>query len=249
MAHALVIEERGSRTTFPLAGPATAGGSAVDPVRLPGLPPTALRLEPCAAGVVLTPTVTGLRVGRHPVLPGRRRLLRPGERARLGAVAIGIDGSSPQGTRAAAGALLVGPAQAGLSLLVLSGPAAGARVLLHTAVVLGRGRGAGLRLPDAQVSRRHARVSSRAGRAVVEDLGSKNGIRVNGVRVDRRPVELGWGDELALGETALALAACSLVEETPARSGSLGPAGRSRSLTAAALLFAVTAAALLLAAR
>jgi pSer/pThr/pTyr-binding forkhead associated (FHA) protein len=123
------------------------------------------------------------------------------------------------------------------------------RVPLRAAVVLGRGRGVGLRLPDDQVSRRHARVRRRGGRVLVEDLGSKNGLRVNGVRVEQRPVTLAPGDELALGETAVGLEDPTFAPAAPpAVPRPPRPAARLRPLAAAALLFAHSAAALLLAA-
>jgi hypothetical protein len=242
--HVLVVERQGSPTAFPVPAQATAGGSAADAVVVPGLAPAALRLEPCPAGVVLTPTVPGLRVGGHAIPPGARRLLRPGERAAIGGVVLSVRGRSLDGTRAAACAIVAGETPPGPSLVVLSGAAAGARVALRGTVVLGRGRRAGLRLPDVQVSRRHARVHLRGGRALVEDLGSKNGVRVNGVRVERRPVPLDPGDELLLGETVVALEDPTLAPAPP------GPPrqGRLPPLAAAAVLLALSAVALLAAA-
>jgi hypothetical protein len=244
MSHVLVVEAEGVRTVIPVASAATAGGSLADGVRLSGLAPAALRLEPCPAGVVLTPAVAGLRVAGHPVAPGTRRLLRAGERAEVGGLALRLDGAGLDGTRAAAGALLAGAVHAGPSLVVLTGPAAGARAPLRGTVVLGRGRRARLRLPDPQVSRRHARVRLRGGRAVVEDLGSKNGLRVNGVRVERRPVALAPGDVLALGGTAVALEDPAFA---PAPPPAVAPTRRLRPLAAAAVLLALSAAALLVA--
>ena len=48
------------------------------------------------------------------------------------------------------------------------------------AVVVGRGAEAGLRLPVASVSRRHAIIHRDGDQVTVEDLGSRNGTRVNG---------------------------------------------------------------------
>ena len=47
-------------------------------------------------------------------------------------------------------------------------------------VVIGRGAEAGLRLPVASVSRRHAAILREGDQMSVEDLGSRNGTRVNG---------------------------------------------------------------------
>lgn len=241
--HLLTLEGQEEPARFALDTPATAGGSRADHVHLPGLPPSALRLEPCPAGVVVVPSVPGVHVAGHPISPGARRLARPGERIDLGGSVLALAAAPAEGTRAAAGALLLG-ADAGPSLVVLSGPEAGKRHPLKGDVVLGRGRAAGLRLPDAQISRRHARVRLRGERVEVLDLGSKNGVRVNGVRAERRAVALSPGDELALGETLLAL-------EDPSAPGPRAEARpRRRRLppaVAAAALLALSAAALLLA--
>lgn len=64
--------------------------------------------------------------------------------------------------------------------------------------VIGRGRGADLRLEDTGLSRQHARVILEAGgRHAVEDLGSTNGTYVNGVRIQR--AVLGEGDRIQMG--------------------------------------------------
>ena len=54
----------------------------------------------------------------------------------------------------------------------------------------------------AHVSRYHAEVRNDGGRAVLVDLGSTNGTRHNGVRVDGS-VALSHGDEIALGDVVL----------------------------------------------
>ncbi|MFO0580649.1 MAG: FHA domain-containing protein [Anaeromyxobacter sp.] len=236
-----------------LASAATAGGSAADAIHLAGLPPAALRLEPCPAGVVVTATIPGVRVAGHAVPPGGRRLLRPGERAEAAGTELALaDGGAPVhgeagGTRAAAGALIAGAAPHGPALVVLTGPLAGARTPLRGAVVVGRGRGAGLRLPDPELSRRHARVAPGERGATVLDLGSKNGVRVNGVRIERRPVPLAPGDELLLGGTAVALEGGDPPGPPPGPASHGPPAhGRDRGhgLAAAAVLLALGAAAL-----
>jgi len=242
--HVLILEGQGEPARFALDAPAKAGGSKADGIHVPGLAPSALRLEPCPAGVVVVPSVPGAHVAGHPVSPGARRLARPGERIEVGGAVLALTGAPAESTRAAAGALLLGADHAGPSLVVLSGPEAGKRHLLQGEVVLGRGRAAGLRLPDVQTSRRHARVRLRGERAEILDLGSKNGVRVNGVRVERRPVPLSPGDEIALGETILAF-------EHPSAPGSR-PEARPRRhrlppAVAAAALLALSAAALLLA--
>lgn len=69
-------------------------------------------------------------------------------------------------------------------------------------VVLGRSREADVRISDVNVSRRHAEVRQEGAGYWVVDLGSTNGIEVNGKRVDR--VRLRDGDRLLLGSTEVA---------------------------------------------
>jgi hypothetical protein len=238
----------------------TAGGSEADGIFLPGSPPGALRLQPCAAGLVVEAGASGLRAGGHPVSPGTRRLVRRGEHVELhGATVSLLAADLDEGTRAAAGALLgdavLGQlAPGGVHLVVLTGPGAGRRHALGGDQVVGRGRAAEIRLADAQASRRHARLRVGKEGATIEDLGSKNGILVNGVRAERRVVPLRPGDELVVGGTALAIE-----DEWPSRTVAVevGPAPATPSPDAsprrlpergvAAALLAVAAAALALA--
>jgi two-component system cell cycle response regulator len=85
---------------------------------------------------------------------------------------------------------------------VVSGPNAGAIFSLVTDEnVIGRGKECSIRIIDAGISRRHARVLRKSpGEYVVEDLGSSNGTFVGGERVvGQKP--LGEGDRLAVGPT------------------------------------------------
>ena len=68
-----------------------------------------------------------------------------------------------------------------------------------------------LALTDPTVSRIHAEVKIEDQRAVVRDLGSTNGTRVNGHRVTE--LVLGEGDRIQIGETSL------VVEAAPAGTG------------------------------
>jgi transcriptional regulator with GAF, ATPase, and Fis domain len=81
-------------------------------------------------------------------------------------------------------------------------------------VTLGRGperavqrssdhRGSDLRLsiPDRRMSSRHARLDGALGTWAIRDLGSRNGVFVNGVRVSDAPLR--HGDVLQLGHTLL----------------------------------------------
>jgi len=69
-------------------------------------------------------------------------------------------------------------------------------------VVIGRGAEAGLRVPVASVSRRHATILRDGDQVTVEDLGSRNGTRVNGRPVTGAQV-IKVGDRLDVGGIVL----------------------------------------------
>jgi pSer/pThr/pTyr-binding forkhead associated (FHA) protein len=79
-------------------------------------------------------------------------------------------------------------------------PARGLRRGLGAGAVIGRDGGCDVRLDDPLVSRRHAVVVSCAGELFIEDLGSANGLFVNGDR-RRRTLALRDGDVIQLGTT------------------------------------------------
>jgi hypothetical protein len=74
-------------------------------------------------------------------------------------------------------------------------------VLSGARVLLGRSRECDVVLSDPNISRRHAEVRREDGGWAVVDLGSTNGIKVNGRRVDHAPLEP--GDRVTLGVTEL----------------------------------------------
>ena len=66
--------------------------------------------------------------------------------------------------------------------------------------MLGRSRECDIVLDDANVSRRHAEVRPSGGSWIVRDLGSTNGVKVNGRRArPSRPQSLAPGDAIELG--------------------------------------------------
>jgi diguanylate cyclase (GGDEF)-like protein len=69
------------------------------------------------------------------------------------------------------------------------------------AIEVGRDGGSALLLTDASVSRRHARLAFVDGELRVEDLGSRNGTRVNGKDVREGPLRP--GDRLEVGNVLL----------------------------------------------
>jgi len=68
--------------------------------------------------------------------------------------------------------------------------------------ILGRAEDVGAVIDAASVSRRHARIDVRSGRATIEDLGSKNGTFVRDERLVG-PRALEDGDEIRLGYAPL----------------------------------------------
>jgi hypothetical protein len=68
-------------------------------------------------------------------------------------------------------------------------------------LTIGRAADVDVVLADPLASRRHARLSSRAGRLVLADLGSTNGTRVNGAPA--REAVVGPGDRIEVGATRL----------------------------------------------
>ena len=74
-------------------------------------------------------------------------------------------------------------------------------VLSGSRVVLGRSRECDIVIADANVSRRHAELRRNGDRWSVVDLGSTNGIKVNGRRVDQ--AELNDGDQVTIGVSVM----------------------------------------------
>jgi len=92
-------------------------------------------------------------------------------------------------------------------LIVESGRQQGLSVILpEGSLLLGRVPGEGFVVDDGRISRRHAIVHRRGGRVSIEDLGSRNGIKVNGTRV--KDVALSPGDRISLGDTVLRVESC-----------------------------------------
>jgi predicted component of type VI protein secretion system len=86
-----------------------------------------------------------------------------------------------------------------VNLVVQNGPNKARKIPLRTSeVVIGRRKGCQVRVPSADVSRNHCKLSVQDGFVIVEDLDSFNGTYVNGERVNSaRPVRP--GDRLGVG--------------------------------------------------
>jgi hypothetical protein len=209
------ISQDGSKTLVDLPpGTATVGGARADGIHLPGLPPRVVTLivEP---GRLVVEGRRPFVVDRLPVPAARRRLLLPGETVHL-APGLWLRQSTPDAgaprpghgaaTMAVARELLAeprdAPGKAG-ALICLTGLDLG-RVfpLADGAACVGRGDQADVLIRDRHASRRHARLSRRGDGMFVEDLGSPNGVLVNGRRIQRAHPLID-GDVLELGTTLL----------------------------------------------
>ena len=90
-----------------------------------------------------------------------------------------------------------------VSLAVLDGPDLGRIFRVESpSVTIGRGD-AEVHLEDGEVSRQHARLEMRSGKAVVRDLGSTNGTFVDDVKVAEAEIE--DRGEFRVGQTRLML--------------------------------------------
>lgn len=126
--------------------------------------------------------------------------LRHGMRVQMGSTVLAF---SEKGGRS------VGPAPAPIQmptaapaptpfLVATNGPLNGQRIPIQGSVEVGREAAVSL-AGDARASRRHARFHVGPGGVEVEDLGSTNGVLVNGARVPR--ATLSRGDLVTIGST------------------------------------------------
>lgn len=85
-------------------------------------------------------------------------------------------------------------------LHILTGPWKGKRLAVRKpSLLIGRDKECHLRLPDDEVSRKHALMEERPDGVVIRDMGSLNGFLVNGQQ--KREARLADGDLLELGRT------------------------------------------------
>jgi len=90
-------------------------------------------------------------------------------------------------------------------------------------VGIGRHESNEIQLPSRAVSNFHAEILKEDGALVIRDLGSTNGTRVNGERVDRSRVSP--GDSIRIGNHVLSLQLRPPSEGAPCRSSSVGVEG------------------------
>jgi len=85
-------------------------------------------------------------------------------------------------------------------LIMRSGPTPGAAFILEgDQITIGRDSTNGITINDAEISRRHARLTFQGGKYILEDLGSTNGTFVNGQRL-AGPRVLKTGEVVSFGE-------------------------------------------------
>jgi len=85
------------------------------------------------------------------------------------------------------------------SLIIKAGPHRGEVFPLAGTAIIGRGNTCDIVLKDNSVSRRHARLDYVQEKFVITDLGSTNGVYVNGIKVVSK--NLAPGDTIGLGST------------------------------------------------
>ncbi len=90
--------------------------------------------------------------------------------------------------------------------------APGAPIPLGEISLLGRAADNTIRIDDPTISQHHARIGFRSGQWILEDLGSRNGTRVNGITVEG-PLVITYGDDLQFGEVMLGLRPGPVPEE------------------------------------
>jgi hypothetical protein len=97
------------------------------------------------------------------------------------------------------GRLVEGEGGSGAGSIVL--PSGDRFTLTESIITVGRHPDSNLVLADPNVSRNHAEIRPQGDRYVVVDLGSTNGSRINGVRINTQV--LNDGDELTFGNTRM----------------------------------------------
>lgn len=160
-------------------------------------------------------------IGRERSAQAANPVVAPGGRA-------AVARPEPAPTAVTSGTLLIddagsagGAAHRGARLVWLTGPSPGRQLAVVDQLRFGRGKEQDIDLDgiEPKASRNHAVVSWSGGQLVVNDLGSRNGTRVNGQRV-ASATALKAGDILAIGALQWR------IELDPALSGAAGPSPR-----------------------
>ncbi|MBU1219950.1 FHA domain-containing protein [Myxococcota bacterium] len=86
--------------------------------------------------------------------------------------------------------------------------------LLRDEITIGRKEGNTIRLTERNVSRRHAKLFKKDSLFILEDLGSYNGVKLNGKKITE-PVSINEGDKIAIGDYMLMLKVETQAEADP----------------------------------
>ena len=89
--------------------------------------------------------------------------------------------------------------------LVFRSPVGEQTITLDRPIVVGRDPGCDVPIDSVRVSRRHAEFIATPEGVTVRDLGSRNGVFVNGIRVEQATI--GVADRVLLGDVAVTLGA------------------------------------------
>jgi len=103
-----------------------------------------------------------------------------------------------------AGSGLAVPAPAAYLVRLGLAEAPEAPIPLGETSLLGRAADNTIQIDDPTISQHHARIAFWSGQWILEDLGSRNGTRVNGITVEG-PLVITYGDDLQFGEVMLGL--------------------------------------------
>jgi pSer/pThr/pTyr-binding forkhead associated (FHA) protein len=221
----VVLSAEGARLTFDGTQRVVIGRGAGSDVRLPdasvSVRHASLRSQGSDFVVVDEGSTNGTFVGSVRVAAGTSRIVRSGDRLRLGRVWLELRVDHASVTRDVAGATrdialaLVSRAldsrggDRTTKVQVVEGPDQGTELGLvdeGTSYVIGRGAHCALPLADADVSREHARVERRGAAVWLEDAGTKNGTWLGDASVPAQQSVVWRPPQMVrLGRTVLAL--------------------------------------------
>ena len=194
---------KGTPTPVQSFAPPSPADSPAEPAPAPAAPAPA----PAAAVPVPAHAEVAAMAAAPPVAPAAAKAAQPGPAASSspptpagvpGVVAAGIRGDGSQALVFRRPAPL--PARAILRVSARDGRERTIEVDASP-LTIGRSHDNVLVIDDGRVSRHHGRLQARRGTLVYTDLGSTNGSRVNGIRVDE--IVLGEGDRLQVGDTVM----------------------------------------------
>lgn len=154
-------------------------------------------------------STNGVKVNGKRIAPRRAKSLANGDVLAIGGFVLTLEfraigqAATAETTSQVARRLFAQSSSSGHALFVINGPLAGERIAIQNppwSMTLGRGQSADLVVPDKDVSRAHAELVHDLRGVAVRDLGSKNGIQINGT--EHREARLCHGQEFRLGSTS-----------------------------------------------